>query len=228
MPLLYDKFEILNDEYNSIWEFYDYEIIDGNVNLLIFDTETCNTKTGIGAENAIISISAYLYNTKQQRVVDKSFEYEVFNPLMAIEPSASRVNGFYNNMVKNYPKFSTKIDKLTELINRADILVAHNVAFDLSLLLNEYIRAGKKMPSKRAFCTMRGLKLCVPIRNGASGPNLGRSTELYGAEPRGNVDYHNAKYDTQCLVNIMHITLDNYKKFGKEWNLYCNHKRFVK
>lgn len=36
------------------------------------------------------------------------------------------------------------------------------------------------------------------------------------------------KYDTQCLVNIMHITLNNYKKFGKEWNLYCNHKRFVK
>lgn len=68
----------------------------------------------------------------------------------------------------------------------------------------------------------------MPIRNGASGPNLGRTTELYGAEPRGNVDYHNAKYDTQCLVNIMHITLDNYKKFGKEWELYCNHKRFVK
>lgn len=188
----------------------------------------CNTKTGIGAENAIVSISAYLYNTKSRKVIDTSFSYEVFNPLMPIDPSASRVNGFYNNMVKNYPKFSTKIDKLTELINKADILVAHNVAFDLSLLLNEYIRAGKKMPNKRAFCTMRGLKLCVPIRNGASGPNLGRSTELYGAEPRGNVDYHNAKYDTQCLVNIMHITLNNYKKFGKEWELYCNYKRFVK
>ena len=228
MALLYDKFEMLNDKYNSIWEFYDYEIIGGNVNLLIFDTETCNTKTGIGAENAIVSISAYLYNTKSRKVIDTSFSYEVFNPLMPIDPGASRVNGFYNSMVKNYPKFSTKIDKLTELINRADILIAHNVAFDLSLLLNEYIRAGKKMPSKRAFCTMRGLKLCVPIRNGASGPNLGRSTELYGAEPRGNVDYHNAKYDTQCLVNIMHITLNNYKKFGKEWSLYCNHKRFVK
>ena len=228
MALLYDKFEMLNDKYNSIWEFYDYEIIGGNVNLLIFDTETCNTKTGIGAENAIVSISAYLYNTKSRKVIDTSFSYEVFNPLMPIDLGASRVNGFYNSMVKNYPKFSTKIDKLTELINRADILIAHNVAFDLSLLLNEYIRAGKKMPSKRAFCTMRGLKLCVPIRNGASGPNLGRSTELYGAEPRGNVDYHNAKYDTQCLVNIMHITLNNYKKFGKEWSLYCNHKRFVK
>lgn len=228
MPLLYDKFEILNDKYDSIWKFYDQEIIDKDVNLLIFDTETCNTRTGLGAENAIVSISAYLYNTKSRKVIDTSFSYEVFNPLMPIDPSASRVNGFYNSMVKNYPKFSTKIDKLTELINRADILVAHNVAFDLSLLLNEYIRAGKKMPSKRAFCTMRGLKLCVPIRNGASGPNLGRSTELYGAEPRGNVDYHNAKYDTQCLVNIMHITLNNYKKFGKEWELYCNHKRFVK
>lgn len=94
MPLLYDKFEMLNDKYDSIWKFYDHEIIDKNVNLLIFDTETCNTRTGIGAENAIVSISAYLYNTKQQRVVDRSFEYEVFNPLMAIEPSASRVNGF--------------------------------------------------------------------------------------------------------------------------------------
>ena len=228
MALLYDKFEMLNDKYDSIWKFYDNEIINKDVNLLIFDTETCNTKTGIGAENAIVSISAYLYNTKSRKVIDTSFSYEVFNPLMPIDPSASRVNGFYNNMVRNYPKFSTKIDKLTELINRADILVAHNVAFDLSLLLNEYIRSCKKIPNKRAFCTMRGLKLCVPIRNGASGPNLGRSTELYGAEPRGNVDYHNAKYDTQCLVNIMHITLNNYKKFGKEWNLYCNHKRFVK
>ena len=229
MPLLYDKFEILNDEYNSIWEFYDYEIIDGNVNLLIFDTETCNTKTGIGAENAIVSISAYLYNTKSRKVIDTSFSYEVFNPLMPIDPGASRVNGFYNSMVKNYPKFSTKIDKLTELINRADILIAHNVAFDLSLLLNEYIRAGKKMPSKRAFCTMRGLKLCVPIRNGAKGPNLGNATKYYGANPNKNSDnFHNAKYDTQCLVNIMHITLNNYKKFGKEWSLYCNHKRFVK
>lgn len=228
MALLYDKFDLLNDKYETIWKFYDNEIINKDVNLLIFDTETCNTRTGIGAENAIISISAYLYNTKSRKVIDTSFSYEVFNPLMPIDPRASRVNGFYNSMVKNYPKFSTKIDKLTELINRADILVAHNVAFDLSLLLNEYIRVGKDMPSKRAFCTMRGLKLCVPIRNGASGPNLGRSTELYRAEPRGNVDYHNAKYDTQCLVNIMHITLNNYKKFGKEWSLYCNYKRFVK
>ena len=109
MPLLYDKFEILNDKYDSIWKFYDQEIIDKDVNLLIFDTETCNTKTGVGAENAIISISAYLYNTKQQRVVDKSFEYEVFNPLMAIEPSASRVNGFYNNMVKTIKSLLLKL-----------------------------------------------------------------------------------------------------------------------
>lgn len=40
MPLLYDKFEILNDKYDSIWKFYDNEIIDKDVNLLIFDTET--------------------------------------------------------------------------------------------------------------------------------------------------------------------------------------------
>lgn len=37
MLLLYDKFEMLNDKYNSIWEFYDYEIINKDVNLLIFD-----------------------------------------------------------------------------------------------------------------------------------------------------------------------------------------------
>lgn len=68
MALLYDKFDLLNDKHETIWKFYDHEIIDKDVNLLIFDTETCNTRTGIGAENAIVSISAYLYNTKQQRV----------------------------------------------------------------------------------------------------------------------------------------------------------------
>ena len=91
--------------------------------------------------------------------MDRSFEYEVFNPLMAIEPSASRVNGFYNNMVKNHQKFSSKIDDLNALLAKSDILVAHNAKFDLSLLANEYLRAGKEMPKMRAFCTMRGLKL---------------------------------------------------------------------
>lgn len=37
MPLLYDKFEILNDKYETIWKFYDNEIINKDVNLLILD-----------------------------------------------------------------------------------------------------------------------------------------------------------------------------------------------
>ena len=132
-------------------------------------------------------------------------------------------------MVKNYQKFSSKIDDLNILLAKSDILVAHNAKFDLSLLANEYLRAGKEMPNKRAFCTMRGLKLCVPIRNGAKGPNLCNATKYYGANPnRNSDDFHNAKYDTQSLVNIVHITMVNYLKLGKEWELYCNHKRFVK
>ena len=55
MALLYDKFDLLNDKYETIWKFYDHEIIDKDVNLLIFDTETCNTKTGIGAEKPSVT-----------------------------------------------------------------------------------------------------------------------------------------------------------------------------
>lgn len=81
---------------------------------------------------------------------------------MAIEPSASRVNGFYNNMVKNYQKFSSKIDDLNVLLAKSDILIAHNAKFDLSLLANEYLRAGKEMPNKRAFLYYERIKtLCA-------------------------------------------------------------------
>lgn len=38
MALLYDKFEMLNDKYDSIWKFYDNEIIDnGHPNQLSDD-----------------------------------------------------------------------------------------------------------------------------------------------------------------------------------------------
>lgn len=37
MPLMYDKFEVLNDKYKDIWSFYDSEIKDKDINLLIFD-----------------------------------------------------------------------------------------------------------------------------------------------------------------------------------------------
>lgn len=37
MALLYDKFDLLNDKYETIWKFYDNEIIDKDANLLIFD-----------------------------------------------------------------------------------------------------------------------------------------------------------------------------------------------
>jgi DNA polymerase-3 subunit epsilon len=70
------------------------------------------------------------------------------------------------------------LDLFLSACSRADLLVAHNVAFDWEILLKSCALMGRPLPELPQFCTMRESRYLVPPQPGRSdrhGPNLTRA-----------------------------------------------------
>ncbi len=97
------------------------------------------------------------------------------------------------------------IDVLCELssaISKAEILVAHNLKFDESVLSAEYLRMNLSPPfsNKKRFCTMeRTTQLCgIPGARGFKWPTL---TQLYWTLFKGKIeDAHDAGADVAACA----------------------------
>jgi DNA polymerase III subunit epsilon len=77
------------------------------------------------------------------------------NPLMPIEPAASRINGIRDRDVADMAPFSNLAHDLRKFIGEKNI-VAHNAPFDSGFLEAEFKRCGVTgLGKNKTFCTMR-------------------------------------------------------------------------
>lgn len=122
---------------------------------LFFDTET----TGFRSETftpEIVQIGAIAQDTENERVVaELNIIVQVDNP---IPEGAIKIHGITNDMAATYG-----VDKgiagmaFQSLARLADIVVAHNIAFDLDILAHAWPLAYADFVGKQQFCTMREL-----------------------------------------------------------------------
>ena len=120
--------------------------------IVFFDTET----TGLRVPY-IISL-AYIVYQDRKRV---GGDYIICNPDYPIDPGASKVNGFYNKQLLNYPLF----DKLWKEIKgdfEDALWVGHNVSYDEKALLMSLKRYGLEVPNHRLCCTCDNAKKLIP------------------------------------------------------------------
>ncbi len=82
------------------------------------------------------------------------------NPGCSVSPFIENLTGISTAMVASAPRFSEVADHLLALLNDA-VLVAHNVRFDHSFLLNEFARADIALRSK-TLCTVRLSRALYP------------------------------------------------------------------
>ena len=101
---------------------------------------------------------------------------------------------------------SCVMDLLKQEFQTADILIAHNIAFDLHILLSELYRAKmfelvRQIKAKETFCTCETTKELVGLKNkyGLKPPKLHELHEFLFKE-KSNGKYHTAQYDTQILA----------------------------
>lgn len=108
---------------------------------LIFDTETTGLPKSsileLNKQPRVIEFCGILWNDEDD---DEQVHEWLFNPGIPIPPDASKVSGITDEMVKDAPTFAEKAPAIRALLIVADVVVAHNLFFDIHMVSNEFRR----------------------------------------------------------------------------------------
>ena len=175
--------------------------------ILFFDTETTGLFPG-----RIIQLSYVM--TDGETTVAKNFFFGV----SFIESSATKVHGFTVEKIQKLSggkTFSCDIDEIYDDFLSADLIVAHNVKFDIGFLIAEFNYQDRIFRYRESFDTMKAftpiMKMERSNHKGYKYPKLGEMCEFLDVYPYditrksieffgdGDVGGHDARYDTTAL-----------------------------
>lgn len=137
--------------------------------IVVFDTET----TGMSPPY-LVSLAFRCY--ENSKLIKK--DYIIVNPKYPISPGASKVNGFTDEQVMNYPDFKEQWENIKEYFENA-ILIAHNISFDKRVLLTEFARYNIEVPTFWTCDTLENAKMLVPKKQ-VNNYKLGTLCDYFG------------------------------------------------
>jgi DNA polymerase III epsilon subunit-like protein len=201
-------------------------------NILFIDTETTGFPSG-----SCYNSSDHMYSDnslfKNSRMIQISWKLcENINKLSTHKIKSkyiksdikyinnSYIHGISMNTLNEKGKSLIGILKkgLSKAIMNANVIIAHNINFDIAILLNELYRINKTdeinkilhlKQSQKLICSMKLLKNIINAKNKnghVKQPNLSECYYYYFNKDFNNK--HNAKYDVKALIKII-------KKFCK-------------
>lgn len=141
------------------------------MNILFFDTETTGIKSyrNPGFVPELVQIGAILYDVESQRVLAE-INLIVANPSSTVPLEASQVHGISTEMMHKYGQQLSLVDSLfAKLVTDADLLVAHNINFDLDIVKDNLNYSHKIITDKLTaggfgtFCTMASSSLILKL-----------------------------------------------------------------
>lgn len=172
---------------------------------LLFDTETTglvhNSGQPIHKQPQAIEIFGLLLDDEAGWLEVSSF-HSYMDPGVPLPEIVTKITGITNEMVKGKPQFREIARGWDEFMDTADVIVAHNLSYDLAVLGFEYQRCGLAFsPPEKRICTveqtewMKGHRLSLT--------NL--HTELFG---EAFEKAHSAENDVRAMARC-YIELHN-------------------
>jgi len=181
--------------------------------MIFFDTETTGIKPG-----SICQLSYIIVDTsvKPASTIGKN----KFFTVDYMEPNAEAVHGFSLELLYELSEgqyFEDHLDEIIEDFQSADILIGHNVRFDIKFLAHELEGCGEDLSPNHTFCTMNYYKNVCKIltdRGEYKNPKLEEVVKFLGLkesdidsvsrkyfEDTGN--FHDARFDTTATYLIV-------------------------
>lgn len=120
------------------------------------DTET----TGFSftdKKDRIVEACFAIYTYDGETLTHKRTITQRINPERSIPADAQAVHGISLDDVRGEPKWAEFADTAKKILDRADVVVIHNAAFDVDFLVNEQEFAGYPLTGSleaKSFCTM--------------------------------------------------------------------------
>jgi DNA polymerase-3 subunit epsilon len=129
----------------------------------------CET-TGLGSHDRIVSLAVVSVG---RFVEGANYRFE-FNPGRPSHPKAFEKHGLSDGYLATKPPFAQMAAALHELLSRADLIVAHNAAFDMKMLDREFGMCGLAPIAVPVFCTMRRAREVWPDQSASLDSCLAR------------------------------------------------------
>jgi DNA polymerase III subunit epsilon len=185
---------------------------------LVFDTETTGlTKKNLPADHPdqprVVQLAGELFDD------DKTLSLInlLVNPGVPVPEEASKVHGITTADAQRFGVPSiVALGMFHNLVKLADVIIAHNAAYDLSVLNTEYLLAKKEalFAKKKVICTMllttdicQIPKTAKQIAGGYGGtykwPNLDEAFRVL-VDPKGFIGAHDALADIKACKEIFH------------------------
>jgi DNA polymerase-3 subunit epsilon len=80
----------------------------------------------------------------------------VCDPGKKSHPRAASVHGFSDWVLRHQDPFSKYAGEIELLLDKADLIVAHNANFDMNFINRELVAVGRRPSAKPIYCTMEG------------------------------------------------------------------------
>lgn len=127
--------------------------IQGKSKPLFVDVET----TGLHGNDKIVSICMILLDTNEsnrhQKLIYKSLYY-IFDPGKKSHPIAESVHGYNDWVLRHQNLFEEKMSNILSFIEESNLIVAHNVKFDLRFIKDSFANSGIDIGEVDTICTM--------------------------------------------------------------------------
>lgn len=167
-----------------------------NKPIVFFDLET----TGVDVSRDRIVELCYI---RIEPNGNEKAESMRINPLIHIPEESSKVHGIYDKDVKDCPTFAQKADELTGVFNGCDLAGFNSNRFDIPLLVEEFMRAGKDIQLQD--CRMVDVQ---NIYHKLERRTLVAAYQYYCGKDLENA--HSALADTRATYEVLEAQLDKY------------------
>lgn len=168
------------------------------MSILFFDTET----TGKAKDSRVVEIGLVLDDYAGNIVARSSIiiypeDFEIPNP---------EIHGVSTEKAKEFGvSLRIALALFHHYATKVDLVVAHNMEYDSTIMLNEYRRFGKDFPEFRTYCTLQATTPICKLPGGYRGqykwPRLDEAYRLL-VNPEGFQGAHSALADTMACREV--------------------------
>ncbi|MBM7871378.1 DNA polymerase-3 subunit epsilon [Clostridium pascui] len=181
--------------------------------MIFFDTETTGLRPG-----SICQLSYILVDTDLKPT--KTTGRNIFFTVEYVEPSAEKVHGFSVEKLyklSNGRYFEDCLEEFLLDFQTADVIIGHNVSFDIKFLTSELEGCGEDFNCKHIFCTMNYYKNICNLKNSHNdikAPKLEEAIKFLNIE-HSHIDvlskklfddtanFHDARFDTTATYLLV-------------------------
>lgn len=182
---------------------------------LIFDTETTGFKHGDFIPE-IVQIGAVLQDTETRRVLAEL--NVICKPKERIPAEVSAIHGITDELAERYGMDTMAAGNMfAAMTQMADVVVAHNIAFDLGIIKDVWPAAHDALMSKAQFCTMVKSMAIVGIKKSHGGGNkFPKLVEAYAYFHDGATfeNAHDAMADVRACRDVFFALASHNARFN--------------